>query len=302
MPELILGTRGSALALAQANSVKNRLEQKHPGLTCALKIISSKADEQPLKELSAFPGEGIFVKELEAALLERRIDCAVHSLKDVPLAIASGLQLTAILEREEARDALVSRSGVFFDALPQGAHIGTSSLRRQSQILCRRPDIRVSPVRGNVDTRLRKLDQGQFDAILLAGCGLKRLELHGRITEYLDPSWMVPEPGQGALAIESRRDDTQTNRMVAAIDHASTRGCVMAERAFLEALGGGCHLPIGALAVAELSQLRLSGAVVVPDGSRHLRGALAGDAADAVTLGKALAAQLLKQGAKELLQ
>jgi hydroxymethylbilane synthase len=299
---LVLGTRGSALALAQAGSVRTRLQAANPGLECVISVIVSRADQEPQRPLAAFSGEGVFVKELEQALRHGRIDLAVHSLKDVPIAASAGLTLTAVLRRDEARDALVSRSGVFLDALPQGACIATGSLRRQSQLLARRPDIRVKPVRGNVDTRLRKLQEGQFDAILLAACGLQRLGLASRITQMLDPSWMLPEPGQGALVVQTRTEDEATIAAVGKLEDPPTRRCVEAERAFLEALGGGCRVPIAAYAVEESGGLRVDGAVVAADGKRQLRGRLEGTAAWPQALGRQLAEQLIAQGALGLLK
>src|SRR3989338_8119969 len=193
-------------------------------------------------------GEGIFVKELEAALMDKTVDLAVHSLKDLPLEIPRALRIAAVLEREEPRDALVSRSGEPFDRLPAGSRVGTSSLRRRSQLLHRRKDLQMMEIRGNVDTRLRKLDDGQYDAIVVAACGLIRLGLEDRISEDLDGSVMLPEPGQGALAVEARTDDREAQTMLDALEDPESRACTEAERAFLRALGGGCRVPIAALA------------------------------------------------------
>ena len=307
MRSVIIGTRGSSLAMCQAQIVQTKLEERVSGRTFQLQTIKAQADKNPELSLTAMTGEGVFVKELEAALLDGRIDLAVHSMKDLPLDIPSGLRIAAVLEREEPRDAFVSRSGAMFDQLPNGSRIGTSSLRRRSQLLHRRRDLQMLEIRGNVDTRLRKLEQGQFDAILLAACGMQRLGLSGRISEYLDPSWMLPEPGQGALAIETRTDDSRINPIVAALDHTESRICVEAERAFLERLGGGCRVPIAAYAVTEKAAvtgkdvLKIDGAVVSADGRRRLGGCLSGAVEKAHWLGKALADELLAQGARELL-
>ena len=302
MRPLRIGTRGSALALAQARIVQAALQARHPDRAFELCPIAASADRQPEAPLASLAGEGIFVKELEDALLGGRIHLAVHSLKDLPLAAPKGLRIAAVPAREEARDALVSRSGAGFDALPRGARVGTSSARRRSQVLARRADLTAEAIRGNVDTRLRKLDEGAYDAILLAGCGLIRLGLPQRITELLDPAWMLPEPGQGALALEARTDDAETLGLAQPLDDAQTRACVEAERAFLAGLGGGCRLPIAAYAARHGAALALDGAVIAADGGRQLRGHLEGDRRDPVGIGRRLAEQLRAQGAMELLE
>ena len=302
MQPFVLGARGSALALRQAEIVCAGLRSASAARPVAIRAISARADEYPDRPLTAFPGEGIFVKELETALLERRIDAAVHSLKDLPLDAPGGLCLAAVLVREEPRDALVSRSGQPVRDLAAGCRVGTSSLRRRSQLLRMRPDLEMLDIRGNVDTRLRKLEEGQYDAIVLAAAGLIRLGLRERITELLGADVMLPEPGQGALALEARRDDPDTLKLLGALDHAPTRACVEAERAFLRALGGGCHLPIAALATEQAGQLDLQGSVTAPDGKRQVRGQMSGSAKDAVALGECLAKQLIAQGALDLLK
>ncbi len=302
MRPLVLGTRGSALAVRQAQLVQARLEACHPAHPVRLQTISARADREPDRPLDALGGEGVFVKELEAALLAGDIDAAVHSLKDMPLAMPDGLHLVAVLAREEPRDALVSRDGRRFAELPQGARLGTSSLRRRSQLLRRRRDLDVLEIRGNVETRLRKLDDGRYDAIVLAACGLLRLGLGRRITEYLDLELMVPEPGQGALAIEARRDDDELTAWLAPLDDSVARACADAERAFLDALGGGCRVPIAAYAVSEGDQLDLVGTVVAPDGSAAVRGRQRGPIAQPAVLGRTLARQLRAEGAETILQ
>lgn len=247
-------------------------------------------------------GEGIFVKELEAALLDGRIDVAVHSLKDVPLEMPAGIALAAVTEREDARDALISRTGKGFESLPAGSKIGTSSLRRRSQLLFARRDLDMQDIRGNVDTRLRKLDEGRYDAIVLAACGLIRLGLDERITEYLPFERMLPEPGQGALGIQARADDGEVLEIVNSLNEPSARACVEAERAFLGRLGGGCRVPIAAYAELTVSTLTLRGAVMSPDGLNRLHGEASGPANAPVQLGEQLGDQLRMQGAEDLLK
>lgn len=302
MRSLVIGTRGSSLAMCQAQIVQTRLEERWPGRAFRLEPITAQADKHPELPLTAMSGEGVFVKELEAALTGGRIDLAVHSLKDLPLELPRGLYLAAVLEREEPRDALVSRSGEPLVRLPKGARVGTSSLRRQSQLRRRRPDVELADIRGNVDTRLRKLDEGRYDAIVVAACGLIRLGLEERITELLDFSDMLPEPGQGALAVETRADDRETLEAVEALEDPMSRACVEAERAFLRALGGGCRVPIAAYASAKGGMLELEGAVIAPDGRAERRGKLTGAITEPVALGERLAAQLASQGAAALLK
>lgn len=300
MRPCILGTRGSALSLRQAKIVQTKLEER--GCMLTLKMIKAQADERPEISLTAMSGEGVFVKELEQALLERRIDLAVHSMKDLPLDHPPTLAIAAVLEREEPRDAFVSRTGETFDHIARDSRIGTSSLRRQSQLLHRRQDVQFLEIRGNVDTRLRKLEAGKYDAIVLAACGLIRLGLEDRITEYLEFSLMLPEPGQGALAIEVRADDEEVCELIGTLDDPPSRSCVEAERAFLRALGGGCRVPIAAYASPHDGNLELEGAVMAADGHRQLRGAMTGPMSDATALGNRLAQHLMTQGALSLLK
>lgn len=287
--------------MCQAQIVQARLEERSPGRTFRLETIKAQADKNPELPLVAMSGEGVFVKELESALAGGRIDVAVHSMKDLPLETPPGLCIAAVLEREEPRDALVSRSGESLERLPKGARIGTSSLRRQSQ-LRRRPDLDLLEIRGNVDTRVRKLDEGRYDAIVVAACGLIRLGLEERITELLDFSDMLPEPGQGALAVETRIEDSETLEAVAFLDDPMSRACVEAERAFLRALGGGCRVPIAAYASAKSGMLELEGAVIAPDGHDERRGTLTGPITEPVALGERLAAHLASLGAAALLK
>ena len=301
---IIIGTRGSKLALWQTNWVKSELERLHPGLAVDIEIISTKGDrvlDVSLPKLGE-QGKGLFTKELEEAIHERRVDLAVHSLKDLPTELPAGLHIGAISEREDVRDALVARRGIHrFSELPQQALIGTSSLRRQAQILAARPDLRVEPIRGNVDTRLRKLDEGQFDAIILAAAGLHRLGLVERITEHLSAELVLPAVGQGALAIETRSDDATVNEIVGRLNHEATRLACQAERAFLKGLGGGCLVPIAAHAKIAASALALTGLVASIDGTRIVRGTVSGASQEAENLGYQLAQKLIAQGADQIL-
>ncbi|MET0553298.1 MAG: hydroxymethylbilane synthase [Vicinamibacteria bacterium] len=294
---LRVGSRGSALALWQAEHVKARLQ----GLGHAVEIvvITTTGDRIQDRRLESVGGKGAFLKEIEEALLADEVDLAVHSLKDVPTALPDGLGLVAILERADPRDVLLS-GGAGLDALPQRARVGTTSLRRRAQVLARRPDLDVHDLRGNVDTRIRRLREGAFDAILLARAGLVRLGRAEEATEVLEPEVILPAPGQGAIAIECRSDDARTRTAVSALDHAATARAVTAERAFLAALHGGCNVPLGAYAETDPAGLRLRGLVAREDGTRVVRGERRGS--DAEALGRALAEELLAQGAAELLR
>lgn len=302
--KITIGTRGSLLALWQTNWVKTQIEQLHPGIEVEIKVISTKGDrvlDVSLPKLGE-QGKGLFTKELEDAILEHRVDLAVHSLKDLPTELPAGLRIGAICEREDVRDAIVARGPVnSFSELPERALIGTSSLRRRSQLLAARPDLTIEPVRGNVDTRLRKLDEGQFDAIVLASAGLHRLGHANRITEYLSEDLVLPAVGQGALAIETRADDSATGEIIRALDHAATRLACGAERAFLKGLGGGCLVPIAALATIESEVMTLTGLVATPDGTQVVRDRRSGPSRDAELIGRQLADELLARGAERLL-
>jgi hydroxymethylbilane synthase len=295
---LRIGTRGSALALWQANHVKARLEGL--GQPVEIRTITTSGDRTLDRRLEAVGGKGAFLKEIEEALLARDVDLAVHSLKDVPTQLPAGLELCAFLERADPRDALVSRSGAGLDALPRGATLGTTSLRRQSQLRARRPDLVVADLRGNVDTRLRRLREGAFDAVLLAAAGLTRLGRAGEITEILDPDVLLPAPGQGVVALECRAGDGRVQATVASLHHEPTARAVTAERAFLARLGGGCNVPLGALAQADGGGLRLRAFVGREDGSAALRSSSQG--VDPQRLASAVAEDLLSRGARELLR
>ena len=280
MTELVAGTRGSRLALAQTAWVVERLRLAHPGLTVRTEVIRTKGDVFTDAPLPSIGGKGLFTGEIEAALLAGTIDLAVHSLKDLPTDLPDGLAIGAVPEREDARDVLISRSGAGLDALPPGARVGTGSLRRAAQLRARRPDLCIVDVRGNVDTRLRKLGQedARLDALVLAAAGLNRLGLAGRVTEYLDLDVMLPAVGQGALAVEVRAADARVLAAVAVLEDHATRIAVEAERAFLRALGGGCQTPAAAFATLEGVTLRLRGMVANPDGSGLRRGEISGPA------------------------
>jgi hydroxymethylbilane synthase len=302
--KITIGTRGSLLALWQTNWVKAQLEKHHPGIEVEIKVISTKGDrvlDVSLPKLGE-QGKGLFTKELEDALFEHRADLAVHSLKDLPTELPAGLQIGAICEREDVRDALVARAGIkSFVELPGRALIGTSSLRRQAQLLAARPDLVIEPIRGNVDTRLRKLDEGSYDAIVLAAAGLHRLGHADRITERLSEELMVPAVGQGALAIETRANDSVIDEIIHALDHEATRLACRAERAFLRGLGGGCLVPIAAHATIEADLMTLNGLVASPDGSEIVRERRSGPSRAPEILGQQLADELLARGAERLL-
>jgi len=303
MREIVIGTRGSPLALQQARAVAAQVAALADGAEVKLQTIVTHGDADAEGPLAQLKGQGIFTREIEIALLAGRIHMAVHSLKDLPTELPSGLTIGAIVAREDARDALISRQGHRLADLPPASLIGTSSLRRAAQVLAQRPDLQIMPLRGNVDTRLRKLQAGACDALILAAAGLIRLGLAHWITEYLTLAEMVPAPGQGALAIEARADDYETLAFLARLDHAPTRAAVTAERAFLRAVGGGCHLPVAAYAALcpDDGSLRLHGLIASTDGRRLVRGAISGPADEADRIGAALAADLLARGGKEIM-
>ena len=299
--EIRIATRKSALALWQAEYVKARLEQAHPGLKVSLVPMVSRGDKLLDAPLAKIGGKGLFVKELETALLENEADIAVHSMKDVPVEFPEGLGLFCICEREDPRDAFVSNTFASLDELPAGSVVGTSSLRRQAQLLARRPDLKIQFLRGNVNTRLAKLDAGEYDAIILAAAGLIRLGLKERIRAMLTPEQSLPAPGQGALGIEilAARDDAAA--WIAPLNDAETAHRVRAERAFSRALGGSCQIPLGGYAVIEHGELWLRGFVATPDGKQMVRGEIRGAPGDDARLGETLAQQLLAQGAQGIL-
>jgi hydroxymethylbilane synthase len=291
---MVIGSRGSALALWQARFVAGQLEKL--GVPARIEIIRTTGDQLQTTSI-AQPGKGLFTKEIEEALRSGAIDVAVHSLKDLPTEIPDGLALAAVPEREDARDAMV---GARLDELSAGARVGTSSDRRAAQLRILRADLKIDPIRGNVDTRLRKRKQGEFDAIVLALAGLLRLGLGHEAAEILSPEQMCPAPGQGALGIETRADDT-AHRVCAALNHLESAAAVACERAVLAGLGGGCQLPLGAYAEPRGLDLRITAVVVSLDGSRSIRAHAEGPLADPVGLGESVAADLKSQGAAGLL-
>lgn len=302
--KLTIGSRGSKLALWQANWVKDQLASRFPEIRIEIEIISTKGDrvlDVSLPKLGE-QGKGLFTKELEDALFARRVDLAVHSLKDLPTDLPDGLIISAICEREDIRDALISkRAGESFFNLPKGAVVGTSSLRRQAQLKAARGDLNTEPLRGNVDTRLRKVQEGAIDAVILASAGLRRLGYGHLISEYLEPDLMLPAVGQGALAIETRDESGEVNEMVGSLEHPDTKIACQAERAFLRGLGGGCLVPIAALAIASGKEVSLRGLVAAPDGSRVIRSEKQAARSSASQVGLDLAEELLSAGAGELL-
>ncbi|AHV36827.1 porphobilinogen deaminase [Aeromonas hydrophila YL17] len=298
---LKIATRKSPLAMWQANFVKDRLEALYPELQVELVPMSTQGDKILDTPLAKVGGKGLFVKELETAMLEGRADIAVHSMKDVPVEFPEGLGLHTICEREDPRDAFVSNRFTAIDELPQGAVVGTSSLRRQCQLRAARPDLVIRDLRGNVNTRLAKLDAGEYDAIILAAAGLKRLEMAHRITAFIEPEQSLPANGQGAVGIECRLDDHELHALLAPLEHPETRIRVLTERAMNRALQGGCQVPIGAYALVEGEEVWLRGLVGSPDGSRVIRDEIRGPLADGEALGHTLAQRLLADGADAIL-
>jgi hydroxymethylbilane synthase len=304
---LVIGSRGSKLALTQADIVKEQIQLLSPSLQISIEVIKTSGDVNT-DPLSVIGGKGVFTKELEDALVDRRIDVAVHSLKDLPTIVPEGLAIAAICKREDPRDALVlpirlssAKPAVNINTLSRHATVGTSSPRRLAQLKHRRPDLVFKDLRGNVDTRLRKLDEGQYDALVLACAGLRRLRLENRISAALTTQDMLPAVGQGALAIEVRSDDELTTLVITKLDHKFTRVACVAERALLRRLGGGCQLPIAAHAVVREKRIRLSGLVADPEGKQIVRDRISGPLDEAEELGSRLAEQLLANGASELL-
>jgi hydroxymethylbilane synthase len=296
-----IATRESRLALWQAEHVASVLRKAYSDVNVTLVPMTTSGDQILDRTLAQVGGKGLFIKELEVAMHEGRAEIAVHSMKDVPSVLPEGMVINCVLERADPRDAFISKKYAYFASLPQGAHVGTSSLRRQSQLLATRPDLRISAVRGNVETRLRKLDEGQFDAIVLASAGLTRLGLSSRITEYLDSSICVPAVGQGVIGIECKANDYVTRAFCAVLNHADTETCVNAERAFAAKLEGSCQSPIAAHAVLNGDELQLTGLVAATDGSRVIRDQITGLKAEHNELGIALAERMLEAGAGELL-
>ena len=300
--EIRIGTRSSALALWQAEWVKSELEKKYTGLLVSLTKIKTTGDKILDVPLAKVGGKGLFVKEIEEAMLANEIDIAVHSMKDVPTFFPDGLHLACITKREDPRDALLTRNKVRFNDLPKGANVGTSSLRRQAQLMSVRPDFVIHQLRGNVDTRLRKLKEGQYDAIILAAAGVKRLGLAENVSEFIDPAISLPAIGQGALGIECRVGDRELNDMIAFFNHAESRVCVTGERALLRRLEGGCQVPIACYGEMKNGNLHLTGLVGSVDGKRIIKDTIEGAPDKAEKLGVTLAEKLLSRGADVILR
>jgi hydroxymethylbilane synthase len=299
---VVLGTRGSKLAVQQSEWVQAQLHALAPHVTVTLRRIQTSGDRILDVPLAQIGGKGLFVKEIEEALLSGEIDLAVHSMKDVPTELPEKLAILCVPPREDPRDALISRDGRSFMHLPRGARIGTSSLRRQSQLLHARPDLTIVMLRGNLDTRLKKLREGQFDAIVLAAAGLRRLAWAHEITEYLAPQISLPAIGQGALGIEGRRDDHFIHALLAELNHAPTKTAVLAERALLHRLQGGCQVPIAAHATLTGRQVSLEGLVSSVDGKELIRDTVEGAVEDPESIGVQLAERLLARGGDKILQ
>jgi len=302
-PRLVIGSRGSRLALWQAEQARDNLLRLNPGFQIEIVVVKTTGDVKP-DPLSVIGGKGVFTKELEDALLDKRVDIAVHSLKDLPTIIPEQLAISAICEREDPRDALVLRAGSSIASLrelPTGSVFGTSSQRRLAQLKAMRDDVVVKDLRGNVDTRVRKLDEGQYDALILASAGLIRLGLRGRISAAVSTSEILPAVGQGAIAIETRADDEVAIAATGKLNHRPTELACRAERAFLRGLGGGCQFPIAGHAVVEGELVKLEGLVAKPDGSEILRDGGSGNTDHAEKIGLTLAKRLLDRGAGELL-
>ncbi|GBF10839.1 hydroxymethylbilane synthase [Tepidibacillus sp. HK-1] len=297
----VVGSRKSQLALTQTEWVIEKLKKLYPNIRFEIKEIVTKGDKILDVTLSKVGGKGLFVKEIEQALLDGEIDFAVHSMKDMPAEMAEGLTIGAVPEREDPRDCLISNQDYTIETLPIGAKVGTSSLRRAAQIVAYRPDLKIESIRGNVNTRLSKLETDGLNAIILAAAGLKRMNWQDRITQYLDVDLCLPAVGQGALGIQVRENDQETIQMLQSIDDQETRMIISAERALLHHLQGGCQIPIGAYARWQNDQIHLVGMVAAVDGKRILKAEVTGSKEEAVSLGIKVANQLLQQGADQIL-
>ena len=299
--ELRLGTRPSLLAQRQANWVKSRVEELYPGVGITLVHIKTEGDRMDIP-LFKVGGKGLFVKEIEEALLRGEVDLAVHSVKDLPALTPQGLALMAFPEREDPRDVLISAERKSWREIPPGGKVGTGSLRRQAQLLNLRPDLTIVPLRGNLDTRIKKLSTLRLNAVILASAGLLRMGWEDRVTEYFEPEVMLPAVGQGALAIEGRAGDERVQKVVSSLNHFSTQLAVAAERAFLKRLEGGCQVPIAGLAKVESGKLRLNGLVASSDGRKVIKGKVEGSSLKSEDLGRQLAEELLENGAGDILR
>ena len=297
-----IGTRKSKLALWQANYIAEKLKEHFPDLDVELVKITTKGDKILDVPLAKVGGKGLFVKEIEEAMLRNEIDIAVHSLKDVPTYFPEGLGLVAITEREDPRDAFLSVKYSSIDEMPEGAVLGTSSLRRKAQIMIKRKDLEIKDLRGNVDTRIRKLEEGQYDGIILAYAGLKRLGLQNKVKQVFDPAYMIPAVAQGFLGIEARLDDEKTKEIVSVLNHEESFIRATAERAFLKKLEGGCQVPLAAYSEIYDGKLKITGFVSDLTGDRFFRDSIEGSLDKAEELGEKLANKLLEEGAKEVLE
>ncbi|SOD17544.1 hydroxymethylbilane synthase [Nitrosomonas ureae] len=299
--KIVIASRESLLAMWQAKFIQKCLSELYPQTEISILGMTTRGDQILDQSLSKIGGKGLFIKELEQALEDDRADIAVHSMKDMPMNVPEGFKLAAITEREDPRDAFVSNHYASLDVLPAGSIVGTSSLRRESQLRAHFPQLQVQPLRGNVQTRLRKLDEDQYAAIILAAAGLKRLELSDRITALLNPEQSLPAVGQGALGIECRADRMDLVQLMQPLHHQATAYCVEAERSMSRVLGGSCQVPLGAFAEIDNDKLRLRGFVAQPDGKRIVSGALEGKPETGIAMGQQLAQKLIKQGADEIL-
>ncbi|WP_027338873.1 hydroxymethylbilane synthase [Halonatronum saccharophilum] len=302
MKDIIVGTRGSKLALAQSGLVVDKLASYFPDYNFKLKVISTKGDRILDKALSQIGGKGLFIKEIEIALLNREVDLAIHSIKDMPARLEEGLEIIGIPRRANALDVLVSKDNLTLDDLPKGSRIGTGSLRRRAQILNYRSDLEVEPLRGNIDTRLKRVAEGDFDGIILAAAGLERIGWEDRITQYINQNISIPAVGQGALAIEGRSDDDAIKEVVEKLNDRPTIDTVKAERSFLDYLEGDCKVPIGAYGEVDGDKLILSGVIGKIDGSLLLKDSVKGSRSKGQDLGVELAKKLIDKGAKEILE
>jgi hydroxymethylbilane synthase len=298
---MIIGTRGSALALAQTELIRKQILSSFPDTEITVRVIKTSADKDQISSIRSGSSVGVFVKELEQALLSGEIDIAIHSMKDVPTSIPDGLQIAAIPEREDARDALIANHATSLAELPSGALVGTGSVRRQAQILSLRPDLQVKDIRGNVDTRLNKLRDGIFDAIILACAGLNRLGFHNRISAPLDFGQMLPAPGQGAIAVETRSNDSRVAPITAVLNHIPSAVAVSAERSFLQRMGGGCNVPVAVYARLRDGFIEIEGLAASPDGKSIVRESKRQNADTADEAAVTLADRILSQGGRAIL-
>lgn len=299
---LIIGTRGSALAMVQTQWIKQRILLHFPELDISVKVIKTSADQDKTTSLRTVASAGVFVKELEHALLNKEIDLAVHSMKDVPTLLGEGLDIAAIPEREDARDALITNCGANLSDLPIGSRVGTGSYRRQAQLLALRPDLKILDIRGNIDTRIKKMENGTCDAIILACAGLHRLGMQDRITIPFDYEQMLPAPGQGALAVETRLGDSRMEPIAAVLNHPDTANAVLAERNFLERLGGGCNVPIAIFARINKGMIEMDGLVASPDGKTIVRQYIQEKSERTDSAVASLADRILSQGGQSILE